>query len=727
MEHEPLESHHSRSRIIASVIWGFAASASLWSLISPESFLCNRLCSGRYVLLSALLIVIGLALSRAVARRWGDRTTRARRAWIGICFIMAAMLLAAIPVRLEISPWSRRGLLEVIAVGEKRPTAHSDEVWVEGVERADGSIVSVLDFANDGRWEIRDQSAVSYQEQPARFTWSGRTEGISYLLLKEHDWSGIAEVRWNGESRRLDLYAEKPGIRRVPLGEAVASGAATTVYKLAFFGTQSVAVGGLLLVASVFAARLRLRAAPLRSVSGATLIYAAPCLLAWSLALMAYWPGLLSSDSVDQWEQVLNRDFFDEHPAFHTMSIWLVTRIAISTATAIAAQVIVSSLATGWSIAQLRQLGAPRWLAWLTTLAMATSPVNAPMVCTLWKDIPFSVAMLVFTVLILRVVASQGKWLDRVVNCVGLGCCAALVTLYRHNGIAPAFGTLMALFLVCSAQWRRVAIALGTAVLAVFLVQGPIFHLCGVHPSRIQGWLWPVIHHIGAHVNAGTPMTSDERAILRRLRKVDDWPYNAYSVCPLLYDGNFDVSAAQEWRYPAARMAWRLDRQRPSVALRHLRAQSSLVWRIQQPPNSPFWATLGVLSGSDVVIMSPYPNRMGLEPRPILPGLSHRLARYVSMTQEPRFAWLFWRPALQLYVLLAAALMACWRYRSWTLMALTFPVVINSIIIATMTPVQDYRYQYGAYLAGLVLGPMLLLVKLPTKSDPEVSEFASQA
>ncbi len=34
--------------------------------------------------------------------------------------------------------------------------------------------------------------------------------------------------------------------------------------------------------------------------------------------------------------------------------------------------------------------------------------------------------------------------------------------------------------------------------------------------------------------------------------------------------------------------------------------------------------------------------------------------------------------------------------------------MINSILIALLAPAQDFRYQYPAYVVGLLLGPFLL-------------------
>jgi hypothetical protein len=61
--------------------------------------------------------------------------------------------------------------------------------------------------------------------------------------------------------------------------------------------------------------------------------FALPSFVIWSFYLLSFWPGSMSPDSLDQWKQVLNGQLKDWHPVFHTMNIWLITRIKLSPAT----------------------------------------------------------------------------------------------------------------------------------------------------------------------------------------------------------------------------------------------------------------------------------------------------------------------------------------------------------------------------------------------------------
>ena len=57
---------------------------------------------------------------------------------------------------------------------------------------------------------------------------------------------------------------------------------------------------------------------------------------------------MMSHDSIVQWRQVMNNDIVDYQPAFHTILIWIITRINSSPAIVALAQIFILGLSSGW-------------------------------------------------------------------------------------------------------------------------------------------------------------------------------------------------------------------------------------------------------------------------------------------------------------------------------------------------------------------------------------------
>ncbi|MEI8314971.1 MAG: DUF6020 family protein, partial [Verrucomicrobiota bacterium] len=135
--------------------------------------------------------------------------------------------------------------------------------------------------------------------------------------------------------------------------------------------------------------------------------YALPCALIWTAYLLAFWPGIMSSDSVDQWGQMLTGHFNNNHPAFHTLTNWLFTRVWLSPAAVAMAQILALASVFGLTMRELALWGVPRNIRIVITMLFSLSPVNGLMTITLWKDVPYAISMLGLFALLMQCVRTR--------------------------------------------------------------------------------------------------------------------------------------------------------------------------------------------------------------------------------------------------------------------------------------------------------------------------------
>lgn len=74
-------------------------------------------------------------------------------------------------------------------------------------------------------------------------------------------------------------------------------------------------------------------------------------------------------------------------------------------------QIIVVSLIVGFAIYTLVKMGAHIWIGVCISIGYAIYPAAMFYSATAWKDFPFAAFILLFTVLILKIVQSNGMWL----------------------------------------------------------------------------------------------------------------------------------------------------------------------------------------------------------------------------------------------------------------------------------------------------------------------------
>ncbi|MFI5075764.1 MAG: hypothetical protein ACHQRO_00400, partial [Vicinamibacteria bacterium] len=167
-----------------------------------------------------------------------------------------------------------------------------------------------------------------------------------------------------------------------------------------------------------------------------------PCAAVWVVYLLAFWPGILTEDSIEQWTDMTSGVIRGYHSPLQTILHWLLTRLWLSPAIIVMAQIAALSAAYAMVAAECAARNAPRWLLVATTLLVAALPANGFIVVTLWKDVPYSIALLTITALTLRLARSGGRFTGRF-DVVVMAIALTAAATFRHNGLPT-----VALFLV---------------------------------------------------------------------------------------------------------------------------------------------------------------------------------------------------------------------------------------------------------------------------------------
>ena len=482
----------------------------------------------------------------------------------------------------------------------------------------------------------------------------------------------------------------------------------STLYQTGAFFVWSASFGIILLVVSAW---LILRpgssANPANGFFGKWewLALAAPPAAVWITYLLAFWPAVMSVDSVNQWTQLQTGNYNNWHPVFHTLTQWALTRFIESPAMVAATQIAVLSGVVGWALASMRRIGLPTGAAWLISGAVALFPANAITVITLWKDIPYAITVLALSVIILREVDGRNSFIDKRRGWVLIVGVAALMSLYHHAGLMVSIGSLGILWLA-KRQQAIIGVAL-MALIVVAVIQGGLYRAIGVSGTEHTGITGAVTHHIAAHLVNGTELTAQEHSKMTELIPIagSSW-YDCELINSMVLNPNFDVNSMHELAADTRSLWWSLFTRDPGVDLAHLACKSHVVWHIRQVPGGHHYVTqlMRRADGVSTIVK----NDFGLELDPIVSSLTGPLADVIIKTQRPLVSWFFWRGALFLYVLIFGAAVAAVRGRDWRYWAVVAPPVLVAVTLVLAAPAQDYRYMYPVVLSGMILGPYLL-------------------
>ena len=333
--------------------------------------------------------------------------------------------------------------------------AGQESVRLLWVETGQGTVYyQNLDF--DGKWERVGKNIVFAPNQEVTVTWSGKAGLRPEVAFRITGYDQPVFISWNGAEAEYNLkqpdviddalqskYAIPPVYRaNLPnQSEIIIQSCLDTpfVYNLPFILSFTIGAGFafftlLLLLGSWKVAAKRNR----KSSRYAWLWYALPMILAWGFTLLVFWPGIMTNDSMALWRQNLSGVYSDWQSALYALTLAGLMKIWYTPALVAILQIAILALMTAWGLKTLEEHGAPRLPLWIASFLFALSPLNNQYVITLWRDIPYAMAVMWLTILVMKIVFSKGKS-SQGAGWVWLGLAGFLIAILRQNGIPVAF------------------------------------------------------------------------------------------------------------------------------------------------------------------------------------------------------------------------------------------------------------------------------------------------
>jgi hypothetical protein len=409
-----------------------------------------------------------------------------------------------------------------------------------------------------------------------------------------------------------------------------------------------------------------------------------------------------------QWRQVVSGAFIDNHPAFETMLLWLVTRIWQTPSMMAIFQIFALSLVMAWGLGELLRLGTPKWAVWGLSVLMGVSVLNGFMAAAIWKDTPYAIAVMGFTVLLLKIVTTNGKFLESGITWFWLGAVGALMPLFRHNGIALPIATLPVLLIAYRRYWKPILASIVCFVCLWLGVRGPLYDLLNVDKTQSVGDYF-IIHHIGAYVDAGVPLTTEQTNFLSALRPLDQWNYNCCTVNTIIFE-SFNVNFLNANPGKPIGILLDLIKQDPAIDLRHFMCVSSPYWNINPvcPPLMGNWSSNYKRNLSWVD-----PNEFGFKEQSMFPVLANLIGGWIVSDKIT----ILWEPAPYLYLLLILIVVIMFRTRNVRYLLVWLPTVVQTAVIIVLSMVPQTRYQFSTALVAVWSVGMLFLTRTQANKD----------
>jgi hypothetical protein len=439
----------------------------------------------------------------------------------------------------------------------------------------------------------------------------------------------------------------------------------------------------------------------------------------------AFYPGLMSYDSIIYVIHVTTGPWVDNHSVLYDALVWLSLHATGGLGGLTLAQTAVMSVALAYTVVAFRRLGVPgRWTA-VAAVALAALPPTGTFIVFVWKDVAFSICtyLVVPTVAHLLSLRGAAGWrADRRVNrlIAALGLELLGVCLFRPNGFVVVVIAAVVLLVLVPRVRARLAAAAVAAVCLAFALNLFVYPGAGIQRAPTSLALGPAYADIAvAYAARPSSFTTADRALMTRVAPLSEWTTtaNCLSADSTTRIPGFNANASKVSGQLFSLWLRVLGRS-PDLILGARICRGSIAWSIF--PNSAA-GSAGYLASSVVpsslfglastksVRNSPY--RAGLATRPLL-GPVNKLAVFLrSVAQLPQLQWLLWRGAFWCYVSYLAVWVLARRRHNWPLLSLAAIVVGQQLAIIIDNPSQLFRYMASPILIGIMLLPLFFARK----------------
>jgi hypothetical protein len=443
------------------------------------------------------------------------------------------------------------------------------------------------------------------------------------------------------------------------------------------------------------------------------LVVYAVCQVIFLFWWAAFYPGLISYDSVTYLIHVTTGPWVDNHSVLYDALVWLSLHATGGLGVLTLAQTVAMSAALAYTVMAFRRLGVPgRWTA-VAAVVVAVLPPIGTFVVFVWKDVGFSIcAYLVVPTLahLLSLRGDAGWRVNRLIAALGLELLG--VCLFRLDGTLVASLTAVVLLVLVPGVRARLAAAAAAAVCLAFALNLFVYPAAGIQRAPTSLALGPAYADIAvAYAARPSSFTTADRALMARVTPLSEWKKTANC-----YDADWTTTVIPGFSANASKVSgqlfslWlRVLGRSPDLILGARICRGSIAWSIFQGPSQLDAQTLiaGLpLPPGNWQRIEHNPYRHAVLSRP-LSSTANKAGTFLwRASKTPQLDWLLWRAPFWCYLCYLMVFAVARARRNWPFLSLAAIVAGQQVVVLGDNPAQLFRYMVSPIVIGIMIAPL---------------------
>ena len=431
-------------------------------------------------------------------------------------------------------------------------------------------------------------------------------------------------------------------------------------------------------------------------------------LIVFGIALLGFYPAIMTSDCVDQMGQAETGNYRASHPIFHTAIIGNIAKIFGTVSASAIFQIIVFAIIWTWGCKILRSENSTfkyKLIQCIITFIVVIIPLNFMYAITLWKDILYTYSFLALIICVYNFIRKDYK-----VNILDI--------ILTSLALVVSFVMFALILIINFIKQRRIKIS------SLFIISFLIMYILAGIPGKVLvksnsssgtnvfgAFNGTMYHAMGAILNTDVEIDEEDKEFLNSILELNEWKecYNAYTAANIHYnpDIHYDVCSTKENLDKFKSIFIKYAKKEPKAVVMHFIKLNSINWSIKE------YAPM-----NNVVVTNAWISEMSngkYDTKPVSKTINNILRNYINYTWGNRILYeIIYRPAVPLYASIILIIILVVKNKKIDYALIELPMLLNLGTYIFIFVSQDQRYFYPNFITLYFV--ILLYFQIKTKN-----------
>lgn len=426
----------------------------------------------------------------------------------------------------------------------------------------------------------------------------------------------------------------------------------------------------------------------------------------WFIICLSFYPGNITSDTVDQISQAMGYYQIDNaHPALCTIIIKILMSIWNNPFVIILTNILFFSIIITYIYKYLFEHNVNEKFLYITLLIFIFSINNISMITMAWKDIPFTISLLWLTFEVYKIVKEKDNYFKNNISIILFSIAMTLTFFLRHNGMIPFIIIIVyLLYLLIKLSTKiRILITICLCLGFVWFIKGPVYSYYNVSKSNIMtaGSASFAAKGLGALIYYDAYLDEEDRELINDaidIEKLKDFyqPYSIdnYSFTNIGWNEGIEKLGVAKIYGLYIKYFFR----RPDIIIRDRLDGCNLLWSYETPSDGfNYKYDFGIIYPDWVDNFDGFDRNVSNKYEPSKNVISEAISLYQRGTGHVKIVdSIIWRFGFTFSILLLLLFFVI--DRKIRILPVFYPTLINMLFWVALMSHQDYRYLWFIYV-----------------------------